>query len=91
MEKLGEGLTEEAEGVCNPIGKPTVSTNQTLQISQELNHQPKNTHGGTHGSSCLFSRGWTYLASMGGEALAPVEAGCPSVGRSGCVDGGAPS
>jgi hypothetical protein len=34
---------EGAEGVCNPIGRTTLSTNQTLQSFQGLNHQPKNT------------------------------------------------
>jgi hypothetical protein len=32
-----------AEGVFSPIGITTVSTNQTPQSSQGLNHQPKNT------------------------------------------------
>ena len=40
--------------------------------SQGLNHQPKNTHGGTHASSCMCSR-------IGGEALSPMKAQCPSV------------
>ena len=35
--------------------------------------------GGIHGSNCLCSRGWPYLASMGGEALGPVKTRCPSV------------
>jgi hypothetical protein len=41
------GRTEGAEGVCNPIGRTTILTNQTppSQSSQELNHQPKSTHG----------------------------------------------
>jgi hypothetical protein len=43
--------TEGAEGVCNPIKRTAMSTNQTTQISQELNYQQKNTHGGTHVSS----------------------------------------
>jgi hypothetical protein len=67
--------TQGTEGVCNPTGRTTVSTNQT---SPELNHQPKSTHGGTHGSSHICSRGWS---SMGEEALgvlwrlsAPVQA-----------------
>jgi hypothetical protein len=59
------GRTEGVEGVCNPIRR-TISTNWTTQSSQELNHQPKRTHGGTHCSSCLCSRGLHYLASMGG-------------------------
>ena len=37
------------------------------------------THGGTHGSSCICSRGWPCWTSMGGEALHPVKAQCPSV------------
>jgi hypothetical protein len=31
--------TEGAEGICNTIGRPTISTNQTLQRSQGVNHQ----------------------------------------------------
>jgi hypothetical protein len=58
------GRTKGAEGVCNPIGRTTLSTNQIPQSSQGLNHQPKSAHGGTHGSSCICSRGWPYLASM---------------------------
>jgi hypothetical protein len=77
----GRGRTEGAEGVCNPIGRTTISTNQTPQSSHGLNHQPKSTRGGTHGSRCICSRGLPYLVSMGGEALGPVEARCPSVGE----------
>jgi hypothetical protein len=48
--------TEGAEGVCNPIGRTTISANQTPsshppQSSQGLNHQPKSTNVGTHDSS----------------------------------------
>jgi hypothetical protein len=50
--------SDGAEGVCNFIGRATTSTNQIPQSSQELNQQPKNTHGGTHGSSCICSRGF---------------------------------
>jgi hypothetical protein len=35
--------TEGAEGVCNPIGRTTIPTNQTPQSSQGLNHQPEYT------------------------------------------------
>jgi hypothetical protein len=37
-------------------------------------------HGATHGSNYICSRGWPYLASMGGEALGPVDALWPSIG-----------
>ena len=73
MEELG-GRTEGTEGVCNPIERTTILTNQTLQISQGINHQPKNTYGVTHDSSLICSRGWPCWASMGGEALGPVKA-----------------
>jgi hypothetical protein len=43
MEKLEKG-TEGAEGVCIPIGRTIISTNQISKNSQGLNHQPKNTH-----------------------------------------------
>jgi hypothetical protein len=58
---------EGGKGICNPIGKTKILTNQTSQSSQELNHPPKHTHG----FSCISSRGQPYLASMGEEALGP--------------------
>jgi hypothetical protein len=76
---LNEGAkvrTQGVERVCSPIGG---WTNQYLQSSQGLNHQPKNTHGITHGPSCICSRGWPSPSSMEGEALDPVKALCPSV------------
>jgi hypothetical protein len=57
-----------------------VLTNQHPQSSPGLNHQPKKTHGGTQGSSCICSRGWPSRSSVGGEALAPVKVLCPSIG-----------
>ena len=69
--------TEGAEGFCNPIGR-TTSNNQR---SQDLNHQPRSTHGGTHGSSHICSRGCPCWTSMDEEAPGPVEAWCPSVGE----------
>jgi hypothetical protein len=57
--------TEGAERNCNPIRR-TISTTRKPQTSQGLNHQPKSTHGGSHGSSYICSRGRPYLASMGG-------------------------
>jgi hypothetical protein len=70
--------------VCSPIGGTTIWTNQYPQCSQGSNHQPKSTHGGTHGSSHICSRGWPCGTSMGGEALGPMKAQCPSVGE--CQD-----
>ena len=77
------GRAEGAERVCNPIGrKTTISTNQKPQSSQGLNHQLKNTHGGSHGSSCICSRGLSYLASMGRETFGPVKSQLfPSAGE----------
>jgi len=61
--------TERAQEFCNPVGINTVSMNQTPQRSQGLDHQPKSTHRGTHGSTCICSRGLRYLASKGEEGL----------------------
>jgi hypothetical protein len=77
--------TEGDEGVCGPIGRTTISTNQTPHSSQAVNHQPRSTHGGTHGSSHICSKGWPCGASMGGQTLGPVKTECPSVGE--CQDG----
>jgi hypothetical protein len=67
------GRNEGDDGACNPIGRTTISSNQIPQISHGLKHQPKNIHGGTHGSSSICIRGWPYLASLGGEALGSVK------------------
>jgi hypothetical protein len=73
--------TQGAEGVCSPIGGTTLWTNQYPQSSLGLNHQSKKTHGGTHGSSCICSRGWPRQTSMGRETLCPMKALCSSVGK----------
>jgi hypothetical protein len=72
--------------VNNPIGRTTIPKNQIPSpppplSSQGLNHQQKSTHGGTHASSHLCSRGWPCQVSMGGEAFDPVKAQCSSVGE----------
>jgi hypothetical protein len=54
------------------------------QSSQGLNYQPKSTHRGTHDSSHIRNRGWPCQTSMGGEALGPVMAPFPTVGK--CQD-----
>jgi hypothetical protein len=66
--------TQGVEGVYSPIG----GTNQYPQSSQGLNYQPKS---GTHGSSCICSRGWPCRSSMGGEAFGPVKVLCTSIGE----------
>jgi len=71
---------EGAEGVCNPIGR-RISTNQTPQCSQGLNHQPMSTDGETHDSSHIGSRGWHCRVSTGGKALGPVKGHYPNVGE----------
>jgi hypothetical protein len=52
-----------------------------IQSSLGLNHQPKKTHGGTHGSSCIYRGGWLSWSSMGGEVLGPVQVLCLSIGK----------
>jgi hypothetical protein len=65
----------------HPHRKNSNVNNQYLQSSLGLNHQSKKTHGSTHGSTCICSRGWPSQSSMGGEALGPVKVLCPSVGE----------
>ena len=52
-----------------------------ISSSLGLNHQSKKIHGGTHGSSCICSRGWPSQSSMGGESLGPVKVLCPIIGE----------
>ena len=58
MDELEKGL-KELKGFgthrkTSNINKPDPPTHN----SQELNHQAKSTHGVTHGSSYICSRGW---------------------------------
>jgi hypothetical protein len=76
--EVGEG-TEGAEGVCSPKEGATMLTGPWS--SQGLDHQPKNTHGGTHGTGCICSRGWPCWTYVGGEALGPEGVQCSSVGK----------
>ena len=50
--------------VAEEMQKNGTYDDQTTRSSQGLNHQPKNIHGGIHGSSYMCSIGWPYLASM---------------------------
>ena len=79
MEELEKGL-KDLKGFAT-IGRTIILTNQTPQSSQGLNHQTKSTHGATHGSSHICSRGWFCQTSVGGEALGPVKALCSRVLR----------
>jgi hypothetical protein len=71
--------TQGAKGVSLPIRGKTIQTNQYPESSLGLNHQPKKTHGGTHGSSCICNRGWPSWSSVGGEALGPVKILCINI------------
>jgi len=55
--------------VWNPIGRTTISSNQTPQSSQGLNHQPKSIHGRTHASSHICSIGWAVSGINGKRGL----------------------
>jgi len=56
------------------------NTSNANRSSQGLNHHPKSTHGQTHGSSCIYSRGWLFWATRG-EALGSAMARFFSVGE----------
>ena len=52
-----------------------------MKLSKNISLFKKNYNPGwAHGFSYICSRGWPYLSSMGGEALGPLEAWCPSKG-----------
>jgi hypothetical protein len=87
-----KGRTEGAERDCNTIRK-TISTNWTTHSSQRLNHQPKSIHIWSQDSRYVLSRGWSYLALMGGEeGLMPPHRGMlEGWGRSGWIGGQVPS
>jgi hypothetical protein len=74
MEELGKGQKELKE----PHRKN--NSNWTPHNSQRLSHQPKSIHGVVCGSCYIHSRGLPYLASLGGDALGPVEVWCPRLG-----------
>jgi len=69
------GRTEGAEWVCNPIGRTTILTNQTLQSSQGLNHQRKYT---IHMEGLMAPAVYVAEASIGGEVLSPVKVHFPN-------------
>ena len=69
------------EGVCSLWGRIIISTNQTPQSSQRLNHQLRSTHGRTYYPSHICTRAWPCWASMGDYAHGPVKARCPRVGE----------
>jgi hypothetical protein len=76
--------TERSEEVCSSIGGTKMSTNQT-PFPGTKPPTKEYTHGVTHDSSDICSRGWPCQISMGGEALGPVQTQCPSVRE--CQDG----
>jgi hypothetical protein len=69
MEEFKEGLKELRD--FQPHRK-TNNINQPDPHPPEIpgtKPQPKSTHGMTHGSRYICSRGWPYLESMGGRLL----------------------
>jgi hypothetical protein len=72
--------TQGAKGVWSSLGGTTIWTNWYPQSSLGLNCQSKKTHGGTHGSRCMCSRGWPSRSSVGWEAFGPVKVLCSSIG-----------
>jgi hypothetical protein len=83
MKDLEKG-SKELRGFTAPQEEQPYELTSTPQSSQGLNYQLKGTHGRTHGSTCICSRGWPCRTSMGEEALGPVKVLCPNVGE--CQD-----
>jgi hypothetical protein len=74
------GRTEGAEGDCNPIGRPIVSTNLDSSELTGTESKPKSIHGLVHGPHYICSRGLPCPTSVRGYVLGPVEAWCPRKG-----------
>jgi hypothetical protein len=68
MEELEKGL-KELMGF--PKRRTTISTNQTPQSSQGLNHQPRS-H--VPMAPAVYRRRWPCLVSIGEVALGPMKA-----------------
>jgi hypothetical protein len=56
--------------ISNVISFPGLASKNSLPLTAR---PPKSTHGGTHGSSCICSRGWPSWLPMGGKAFGPVK------------------
>ena len=74
-----EKRPKELKGVASLRIKQQYEPTNNPQSSQGLNHQPKNIHGRTHGSSYTCSRGWPFQTSMRGGVMGHVKAWCPIV------------
>ena len=82
MEELGEGLKELER--FQHHRKNNINYPDTLNVSQKLlgtKQLPEEYTRVSHGSSCICSRGWTYMVSMGGDTLGLVKALCSSIGE----------
>jgi hypothetical protein len=51
-----EKVPKEPKGFAFSEEEQQYELTSTSQTSLGLNYQPKKTHGGTHGSSCIYSR-----------------------------------
>jgi hypothetical protein len=80
LEELEKG-PKKLKGFAAPYEEQQYELTSTPQSSQGLNHQPKSTHAGAHGSNYICNRGWPSRVTVGGEFLGPVMALCPSVGE----------
>jgi hypothetical protein len=72
MEEVGEGL-KELKRMANLIGRTTISTNLEPAQFPGLSYQSESIHWLGHGPHCICSKGLHCLASVGKDALNPVE------------------
>jgi len=66
--------SEEAERVCNPIGRTTISTNQNPKPSRDYTTNQRVHMGRTRGLRCIFGRRFPYQSLLGREPFDSVEA-----------------
>jgi hypothetical protein len=72
MEELEKGL-KELKGLATHRKNNNINPPDP-QSSQGLSHQPRRTHGETHGSIHIWSRGWPCQATTGGKFIDPMKA-----------------
>ena len=84
-EELREG-TEGVEGVCNPVGRTTISTNWTPQSCQGLNYQPKSIYmegymALTIAEDCLIWHHWEGRCLLLWRLVAPMKVDAAEVNQ----------
>jgi hypothetical protein len=71
-----KGRTEGAEGVCNPIGRTTISTKQSPKRSQGINHHHHHHHHHQKEKKKTFKTQQALKGSNTGICTQPMDRSC---------------